>query len=35
MTALILAYFVKSLWWIIPCVAGLCIGAIVERHNGY
>lgn len=34
MTEMIVAYFVKSLWWIIPCVVVLLGTAIVEHRNG-
>lgn len=32
--SLIVAYVVKSLWWIIPTVAILVVGDIMERRNG-
>lgn len=35
MTAIITAYIVKSLWWIIPSVLVLTIAGIVEKLNGY
>ena len=31
MTSMIVAYIIKSLWWIIPSVAVLVVVGIVER----
>lgn len=31
---LIIAYIIKSLWWIIPCLAVLIVTAIVEARDG-
>lgn len=34
MTEMIVQYIVKSLWWIIPCIAVLLGTAIVEAKDG-